>query len=158
MGFFFSPLKLDFVSCVTFGMRHNISWLTRQWSIAISDANMSVYDILSISSSLAWVDRFKWENVCCSPCGSAGKESACNVGDLGSIPGSRRSPGEGNSYPLQYSGLENSMDCVVRGVSKNQTWLRDSFSLCFLSLFLLIIKLYINMIPCVIHAISDLVQ
>ena len=45
------------------------------------------------------------------PCGSAGKESSCNVGDLGSIPGLERSPGEGNNYPLQYSGLENSMDC-----------------------------------------------
>ena len=44
------------------------------------------------------------------PCGSAGKESACNVGDLGSIPGLGRSPGEGKGYPLQYSGLENSMD------------------------------------------------
>ena len=42
---------------------------------------------------------------------SAGKESTCNVGDLGSIPGLGRSPGEGNGYPLQYSGLENSMDC-----------------------------------------------
>ena len=40
---------------------------------------------------------------------SDSKESACNVGDLGSIPGLGRSPGEGNSYPLQYSGLENSM-------------------------------------------------
>ena len=45
----------------------------------------------------------------------AGKESACNAGDLGSIPGLGRSPGEGNDYPLQYSGLENSMDCVVDG-------------------------------------------
>ena len=44
------------------------------------------------------------------PDNSVGKESACNVGDLGSIPGSRRSPGEGNSNPLQYSCLENSMD------------------------------------------------
>ena len=44
------------------------------------------------------------------PCGSAGKESACNVGDLGSIPGLGRSPGEGKGYPLQYSCLENSMD------------------------------------------------
>ena len=44
------------------------------------------------------------------PCGSAGKESACNVGDLGSTPGLGRSPGEGKSYPLQYSGLKNSMD------------------------------------------------
>ena len=42
------------------------------------------------------------------PCGSAGKESACTVGDLGSIPGLGRSPGEGKGYPLQYSDLENS--------------------------------------------------
>ena len=44
--------------------------------------------------------------------GSAGKESACNVGDLGSIPRLGRSPGEGKGYPLQYSGLENSMGCI----------------------------------------------
>ena len=55
------------------------------------------------------------------PCGSAGKESACNMGDLGSIPGLGRSPGKGNGYPLQYSGLENSMDCIVHGVAKDQT-------------------------------------
>ena len=45
--------------------------------------------------------------------GSAGKESTCNVGDLGSIPELGRSPGEGKGYPLQYSGLENSMDYTV---------------------------------------------
>ena len=59
------------------------------------------------------------------PCGSAGKESACNVGDLGSIPGLGRSPGEGNSCPLQYSGLENSMDCIIHGVTKSWTQLHD---------------------------------
>ena len=47
------------------------------------------------------------------PCGSAGKESACTVGDLGLIPGWGRSPGEGKGYPLQHSGLENSMDSIV---------------------------------------------
>ena len=47
-------------------------------------------------------------------CGSASKESACNEGDLGLIPGLGRSPGEGKGYPLQYSGLENSMDCVAK--------------------------------------------
>ena len=47
------------------------------------------------------------------PCGSAGGESACNVGDLGSIPGLGRSPGEGKGYPLQYSGLGNSMECLL---------------------------------------------
>jgi len=46
------------------------------------------------------------------PCGSAGKESGCNAGDLDLILGLGRSPGEGKGYPLQYSGLENSMDCI----------------------------------------------
>ena len=55
------------------------------------------------------------------PGGSAGKESACNVGDLGLIPGLGISPGEGNSYPLQYYDLENSMDCIVHEVSKSRT-------------------------------------
>ena len=59
------------------------------------------------------------------PCGLAGKESACNVGDLGWIPGLGRSLAEGKGYPLQYSGLENSMDCVVHGVAKSQTLLSD---------------------------------
>ena len=47
------------------------------------------------------------------------------MGDLGSIPGLKRSPGEGKGYPLQYSGLENSMDCIVHGVTKSQTGLSD---------------------------------
>ena len=55
------------------------------------------------------------------PCCSAGKESTCNAGDLGSILGLRRSPGEGKGYPLQYSGLGNSMDCIVHGVATSQT-------------------------------------
>ena len=50
---------------------------------------------------------------------SAGKESTCNAGDLGSIPGLGRCPAEGNRYPLQYSGLENSMDCIVPEVKKS---------------------------------------
>ena len=52
------------------------------------------------------------------PGGSAGKESACNAGDPGSFPGLGRSPGEGKGYPLQSSGLENSMDCIILGVSQ----------------------------------------
>ena len=59
------------------------------------------------------------------PGGSAGKESACNVRDLSSIPGLRRSPGEGNDYPLQYSGLEKSVDCMVPGVTKSGTQLSN---------------------------------
>ena len=60
-------------------------------------------------------------------CGSAGTEPACNAGDLGLIPGLGRSPGEGNSYPLHYSGLEISMDCIVHGVTKSQTRLSDFY-------------------------------
>ena len=63
-----------------------------------------------------------WER---HPGGSAGKESACNAGDLGSIPGLGRSTGEGKGYPRQYSGLENSMDCIVHRVVKSQTRLSD---------------------------------
>ena len=63
--------------------------------------------------------------LCGLPCGSAGKESACKAGDLGSILGLGRSPGEGKGYPLQYSGLENSMDCIVHGVAKSRTLLSD---------------------------------
>ena len=59
------------------------------------------------------------------PGGSAGTESACNAGDLGSIPGLGRSPGEGDGCPLQYCGLENSMDRIVHGVTKSQTRLSD---------------------------------
>ena len=55
------------------------------------------------------------------PYSSSGKESACNVGDLGLIPGLGRSPGEGKGYTLQYSGLENSTDYTVRGVTNSQT-------------------------------------
>ena len=52
---------------------------------------------------------------------STDKESACDAGALGSIPGLGRSPGEGKGYPFQYSGLENSMDCIVHKVTKSQT-------------------------------------
>ena len=62
--------------------------------------------------------------------GSDGKQSACNAGDLGSVPGLGRSPGEENGYPLQYSGLENSVDkgawqAIVHGVAKSWAGLSD---------------------------------
>ena len=70
------------------------------------------------------------ETVVGFPCGSAIKESAYNMGDLGSILGLGRSHGEGKGYPLQYSGLENSMDrgawqATVYGVTKSWTWLSN---------------------------------
>ena len=63
------------------------------------------------------------------PGGSAGKESACNARDLHSIPGLGRFPGKGKGYPLQYSDLENFMDCIVHGVAKSSTTERLSLSL-----------------------------
>ena len=68
------------------------------------------------------------------PDSSAGKESACNAGDLGSIPELGRSPGEGKGYPLQYSGLENSTDCKVHGVTESDTTEQLSLSLCHIGL------------------------
>ena len=61
------------------------------------------------------------------PCGSAGKESSCNTRDMGSVPGLGRSPGERKGYPLQYSGLENSMDCIGHRVTKS--WILQYYCL-----------------------------
>ena len=63
------------------------------------------------------------------PYGSARKESICNVEDLGSIPGLGRSPGEGKGYPLQYSGLDNSLHCVVHGFTESDMTEEISLSL-----------------------------
>ena len=73
-----------------------------------------------ILSSVYSIDEFVIRQMTNLPGSSAGKESACNVGDLGSILGLGRSPGEGKGYPLQYSGLENSMDCIVHGVTESE--------------------------------------
>ena len=104
--------------------------------------------ILSILSCAGWLFAYLWRNVCSStlvcfllsgrsslyilafPGGSAGKESTCSVGDLGSVPGLGRSPGEGKGYPVQYSCLEDSMNGVAlsatdHSVSKSQTRLSD---------------------------------
>ena len=95
---------------------------------------MGLFSHTNVAKILKWVGRiihdwywsvlsaFMWNSVG-FPGGSAAKESACNVGDLGLIPGLGRSPGEGKGYPLQHSGLENSMDCIIHGVAKSQTWL-----------------------------------
>ena len=79
-----------------------------------------------------WFRRISTTRINCAlqrqkgfPGSSASKESACNAGDLGSIPGLRRFPGEGKGYPLQCSGLENSKDCIVPGVAKSQTQLSN---------------------------------
>ena len=74
--------------------------------------------------TVTWLVSKSEATVLMSPLGfpgsSVGKESACNVGDLGLIPGLERSLGEGKGCPLQYSGLENSMKCIVHGVATEQ--------------------------------------
>ena len=71
------------------------------------------------------------------PCGSVGKESTCSVGDLGLIRRSGRCPGEGKGYPLQYSGLENSVDCTVHEVTKSDyTMSSVYYSFTFLFVFI----------------------
>ena len=79
-------------------------------------------------------DKFiLWWAVFWASLSSVGKESTCNAGDPGSIPGLGRSPGEGKRYPFQYSGLENSKDCRVHGVAKSWTRLSDFHFYLFLS-------------------------
>ena len=79
----------------------------------------------------SWILQIWWKVLCLGFLGgSDDEESACNAGDLGSVPWLGRSPGEGNGNPLQYSCLENSMDrgarwATVHGVEKSQTWPSD---------------------------------
>ena len=111
----------------------NVSWLIKsvhKW--APSWLSLKPPELLT-SLLLSWQPLVRKDTDFCSltrylkgfPCSSAGKESACNLGDLGLTPGLGRSPGERKGYPLQYSGLENSMDWIVRGVAKSQTRLSD---------------------------------
>ena len=77
-----------------------------------------------------WATSLHFRSILSFPGGSYGKASACSAGDLGSIPGLGRSPGEGNGNPFQYSVLENSADggawqAIVQGVTKSQTWLSN---------------------------------
>ena len=104
----------------------------------------------SIAFRILWVSLWTPQSF---PCCSAGKESARNAGDLGSIPASGRSPGEGQGYPFQYSGLENSMDCIV---AKSQTRLSDFHSLTVDSspLFLFFSKSSVYSDPCLYLADS----
>ena len=79
---------------------------------------------------LGWEDRWSRDRLSTLvflgfPCGSAGTESTCNVGDLGLIPGLGISPGKEKGYPLQYSGLENFMACIAHGVTKSRTQLSN---------------------------------
>ena len=102
----------------------------------------------NISEIVSWSKIKVYLFVVSIPCVSAGKESACNVGDLGLILVLGGSPGEGKGYLLQYSGLENSMEYIVHGVTKSRTQLSDfhfhflceSVSCCYVSNLLLGLK------------------
>ena len=106
-------------------------------------------ELISVLVSLqfnSWVRKIRWRRdglptpvFMGFPGGSAGKESACNVGDLGLMPGLGRSPGEGKGYPLQYCGLENSMGCIVQGIAKSQAQLSD-YHFHFYSILHLVVK------------------
>ena len=80
------------------------------------------------------------------PCGSAGKESTCNSGDLGLIPGLGRSPGEEKGNPLQYSGLENSMDCIVIGVAESDMTEQLSLSHMYVYIYMCVCVCVCNLI------------
>ena len=104
---------------------HSIQWASLVTQLVKNSPAMQ-------ENPVRWVSKIRWRRdrlptpvFLGFPCGSVGKESACNVGDLGLIPGLGRSPGEGKGYPLQYSGLENSMNCIIHGVTKSQTWLSN---------------------------------
>ena len=93
--------------------------------IPTSDLRQSAWVLRRMGSlgvAAAVLDR---EDFISFPDSSVGKKSTCNAGDLSSTPGLGRSPGEGKGYPLQYSILENSMDCVVHGIAKSRIKLSD---------------------------------
>ena len=108
-------LKLD--GCITFSKekRFKNSWA----SLAQLVKNPPVMQETPVRKIRWKRDRLPTPVFLGFPGGSAGKESAFSVGDLGSVPGLGRSPGEGKGSPLQYSGLENSMDCTAHGVAES---------------------------------------
>ena len=103
------------------GVTKRLNWTELSDSLPLSDSWVS-------GSQLSLIYLFIWATphiYLGFPGDSDSKESVCNVGDLGLIPGLGKFPGERKSYPLQYSGLENSMDCIGHGVANSQTQLSD---------------------------------
>ena len=98
---------------------------TLAWKIPWMEKSGGLQPMGSLRVGHHWATSLPFSYYMGFPCGSAGKESTRNAGDLGSIPGFGRSPGEGKGYPLQCSGLGNSMDCIVHGVAKG--WIRLSY-------------------------------
>ena len=121
-----SLLMCSWLIRIQMNIKASLSYL--QFSVQLSLLQFSVLQTLNwlclFRFSILSVQESAWFYMV-FPHGSAVKESVCNVGDLGSIPGLEGSPGEGNSYSLKYSGLENSMDCIVHEVKKSWTRLSD---------------------------------
>ena len=118
--------------------------------LILSDVQSSLTSIISISLSIALISILQKDGFFGSffvilgfPCDSTGKESTCNAGDLSLIPGLGRSLREVKGYPLQYSGLENSMDCVVHGVTKRHNW--ATFTLLLVIWYIVCILLYFRL-------------
>ena len=123
-------------------------WHLKSWNVFTKKEFLNVYYVIVFF--FFFLSPF-WEWLLWKlgfPCGSAGKKYTCNMGDLGLIPGLRRFLGEGKGYPLQYSGLENSMDCVVHGDAMSQTWL-SNFTFTF------IMKISWKAINIKIHKLSE---
>ena len=124
-----SPFQLGLAA---FQVLRGLRWLLTTTLLPSKGSCACHTESQTLTAGICSKVRFYLQGANCQQCvlsfpdGSIGKESACHTGDLGSIPGLRRSPGEGKSYPLQYSGLENSMDrgawqAIVHGVEKSWT-------------------------------------
>ena len=103
--------------------RYSIGYMCHLFTLSSVDEHLGCFHVLAIVNSAATPVFLGF------PGGSAGKESTCHAGDLGSVPGLRRYPEEGKGYPLQYSGLENYMNCIIQGVAESNMTERLSFSL-----------------------------
>ena len=140
--FFYSQICAPFSSSLHFGIGDLFVWLLGGISASLSSGGL--HGCLSKNGYFIWfmMEFILINLLSCGfpsfymgfPGGSDSKESACNARDLGSIPGSERSPGGGNGNPLQYSCLENSMDrgawkATVHGVTKRHDWATNTITL-----------------------------
>ena len=121
------PQKMRSSSTSNFRISRCFAWVKGKYLVFNLEITLSSFHSYELDYSWCWEFWYS-QSIRGFPGGSDGKESASNVGDLGSIPGSGRPRGEGNGNPLQYSCLENSMDrgawrAIVHGDTESQTWL-----------------------------------
>ena len=113
-----------YYTSVTYSIKHQLYFSKKKKIVQLvkNPRAMRETPVQFLGGEICWrMDKLPTPVFLGFPCGSGGKESICSVGGLGSIPGLGRSPGEGNGYPLQYSGLENSMDYTVHGHKESDT-------------------------------------